>query len=159
MVSHLRNVHVTLPYASAQIAKLSQDFFCKFHAHKLQMKEIRKIYDSIWEQMHKWLLFLQTWHFIRGQNGLQQALWSNSLQEVCRISKKTRMANGAAIYVDLATASKTIDALKSLFAKLIVGVVSQQNSLDVFMTKMEAAQQATTENTAINTQRRYTDRG
>lgn len=67
------------------------------------------------------------------------------------------MANGAAIYVDLATASKTIDALRSLFAKLIVGVVSQQNSLDVFMTKMEAAQQATTENTAINTQRRYTD--
>jgi hypothetical protein len=27
------------------------------------------------------------------------------------------------------------------------------------MTKMEAAQQATTENTAINTQRRYTDWG
>ena len=53
------------------------------------------------------------------------------------------MANGAAIYVDLATKPKTIDALKSPFAKLIVGAVSQQNSLDVFMTNMEGAQQST----------------
>lgn len=50
---------------------------------------------------------------------------------------------------------KTIDALKSLFAKQDFGVVSQQNSLDVLMKITEAAQQATNENTGTNTQRRY----